>query len=241
MLLCDIIPQRKAVGQTALRLRKFRFPVSVWPKGREFSRPATRGFGRPALSPFASASHTKESGLRSHPIQAEGQVEMLPLIQCLGAKNKGGPADPEPLCRPGNAQSCVSFNHGTRRLQAFFGTYILDYRPGMTYVCCESADDQATGSPTMSRNAPGKHYREGISLLQMFKMFPDEMSAERWFEELRWGRDGENPRCPRCGSSERTRSRASRKPMPWYCGSCSKYFSVRTGTCMEESRLPLQK
>jgi len=29
--------------------------------------------------------------------------------------------------------------------------------------------------------------------------------------------------------------------MPWYCGSCSKYFSVRTGTCMEESRLPLQK
>ena len=93
----------------------------------------------------------------------------------------------------------------------------------------------------LTKKAPGKSHREGISLIQLFKMFPDEHAAETWFEDQRWGKDKENLHCPRCGCTERIRPRESRKPMPWYCGDCSKYFSVRTGTCMEESRLPLQK
>jgi len=93
----------------------------------------------------------------------------------------------------------------------------------------------------MAHKAPGRYYRKGISLLQLIRKFPDEQAAETWFEARRWGEDRKGLHCPRCGVVDRVRPRASRKPMPWYCGSCARYFSVRTGTCMEESRLPLQK
>ena len=33
---------------------------------------------------------------------------------------------------------------------------------------------------------PGKSHRTGISLVQLFDMFPDENSARKWFEEARW-------------------------------------------------------
>ena len=38
----------------------------------------------------------------------------------------------------------------------------------------------------MARNAPGKHYRKGITNREFFTMFPDEASAEEWFVKLRW-------------------------------------------------------
>ena len=31
----------------------------------------------------------------------------------------------------------------------------------------------------MTHKAPGKSHREGISLIQLFKMFPDEQAAEK--------------------------------------------------------------
>ena len=86
-------------------------------------------------------------------------------------------------------------------------------------------------------NAPGKSHRKGISLHELFKMFPNEEVAGRWFEEWRWGNE---LTCPRCGSKEVT-ERKSRKPMPFWCKPCRKYFSVRIGTQMECSRIPLQK
>ena len=33
----------------------------------------------------------------------------------------------------------------------------------------------------MAQNAPGKHYRKGISLMKLFEMFPDDETAEQWF------------------------------------------------------------
>ena len=39
----------------------------------------------------------------------------------------------------------------------------------------------------MAQNAPGKHYREGISLIELFERFSNDDAAERWFEEQRWG------------------------------------------------------
>ena len=59
-----------------------------------------------------------------------------------------------------------------------------------------------------------------------------------WFEELRW--PGEQRECPRC-FSERTRPVKSSKPMPYWCAECRKYFSVKTGTAMEASNIPLRK
>ena len=88
-------------------------------------------------------------------------------------------------------------------------------------------------------NAPGKSHRQGISAIELFKMFPDEDAARQWFEETRW--PGGERYCPHCGSMDRVQSVPKDKPMPYRCGDCRKYFSVRTATVMERSHIPLQK
>lgn len=88
-----------------------------------------------------------------------------------------------------------------------------------------------------SKNSPGKGYRKGISLTELFQMFPNDLAAEKWFEKWRWFYE---PVCPRC-SSEKVSIRKNRKPMPYHCKSCRRYFSVRTGTPMEASNISLQK
>ena len=90
----------------------------------------------------------------------------------------------------------------------------------------------------MSQKAPGKAHREGISLIKLTEMFPDEASAVKWFEETRWP-DGER-HCPHCGSTE-TKEVPNAKPMPYWCKGCRSYFSVRTGSMLQSSRLPLRK
>lgn len=47
------------------------------------------------------------------------------------------------------------------------------------------------------RKAPGKFYRNGISLIKLFEMFPDEEAATRWFEAVLWP---EERCCGHCGS-----------------------------------------
>ena len=61
------------------------------------------------------------------------------------------------------------------------------------------------------RKAPGKAYREGISVLELMDMFASEEDATRWFEESRWG---DQRTCAKCGS-EKTRRVKSGKPMPF--------------------------
>ena len=90
---------------------------------------------------------------------------------------------------------------------------------------------------TKSKNCPGKSHREGISLIELYDMFPDEPTAEKWFEDWKWG--GEVV-CPHCGSHN-IKARKSRKPQPYWCRDCRKTFSVRVGTQMENSRIPLRK
>ena len=88
----------------------------------------------------------------------------------------------------------------------------------------------------MIQQAPGKAYREGISLLDLMKMFPTEEAATKWFESILW----EGERC--CGKCGSLRIRvASHKEMPYWCSDCRSYFSVRTGTPMARSNIPLQK
>ena len=80
--------------------------------------------------------------------------------------------------------------------------------------------------------------REGISLIELTEMFPDEAAARAWFEERRW--PGGDVRCPRCESGEVSAVKSGR-PMPWRCRPCRRYFSVRVGGVMEQSKLPLRK
>ena len=90
----------------------------------------------------------------------------------------------------------------------------------------------------MTKRGPGRSDREGITLTELFRMFPDDAAAERWFEEQRWP-NGERF-CPDCGSV-RYSVVASRNPMPYRCKDCRKHFSVRKGTVMQSSPLGLQK
>ncbi len=85
--------------------------------------------------------------------------------------------------------------------------------------------------------APGKFYRQGISLIQLFKMFPDEESAEKWFESVLWP---DERCCGHCGSVK-TNETPKRRPQPYWCSDCRRYFSVRTGTTLARSHVPLQK
>ena len=88
------------------------------------------------------------------------------------------------------------------------------------------------------KQAPGKAYRRGISLDELFDLFATEDAARQWFESHLWP-DG--PVCPRCGLSDRAGTTKNGKPMSHWCGACRRHFSVRMGTVMEESPLPLRK
>ena len=90
----------------------------------------------------------------------------------------------------------------------------------------------------MTQKAPGKAHREGVTLVQLMDMFPDEAAATAWFESVIW-RDGER-HCGKCGSV-RTREVLNAKPMPYWCSDCRSYFSVRTGTPIARSNVPLRK
>ncbi len=89
----------------------------------------------------------------------------------------------------------------------------------------------------MAYKAPGKHYRKGITLLELAQMFPNEAAAREWFENILWP-NGKRY-CPRCGSDNT--HEASHIKMPYRCRDCRKYFSVKTGTVMADSPLPLLK
>ena len=87
----------------------------------------------------------------------------------------------------------------------------------------------------MAQSGPGKAHREGISIIELADMFPDEESAVAWFESYVWptGRH-----CPRCGSCETIKAHGD---MPYWCPPCRRYFSVRVGTAMERTKVPLRK
>ena len=86
------------------------------------------------------------------------------------------------------------------------------------------------------QKAPGHYYRKGMSLLELFEMFPNDEAAEDWFIETRWGGD---PACTACGSLD-VKTDAKHKSMPFRCRDCKKRFSVRTGTAMQSSKLGYQ-
>ena len=94
----------------------------------------------------------------------------------------------------------------------------------------------ARTTPPIKRPVPKK--AKPLSLLDLTKMIPDEEAAVRYLEELRWPEG--NIRCPHCGSKRAGRSETAKR-QSHRCRACSRFFSVRTGTPMANSPLPLQK
>lgn len=89
----------------------------------------------------------------------------------------------------------------------------------------------------MAQKAPGKHYRKGITLMEAVQRFSDEAEVEAMFVAARWPA---GVACPKCGSLN-VQPRPTRKPQPYRCRDCRKDFSVKSGTVMEGSNLPLSK
>ncbi len=89
----------------------------------------------------------------------------------------------------------------------------------------------------MAHSAPGKAHRDGISIIELMEMFPDETTATDWFESLVWPHVRG---CGHCGSVG-TRDVPNATPMPYWCTDCRSYFSVRTGTALSHSKVPLRK
>ena len=89
----------------------------------------------------------------------------------------------------------------------------------------------------MAQKGPGRNERKGITSREIFKMFPDMEAAEKWFEAILW--DG-HVVCPHCGAVDTAKARKNRKPMPYHCPDCRKYFSVKTGTVMAQSKIKLE-
>ena len=87
----------------------------------------------------------------------------------------------------------------------------------------------------MSQQAPGKSFRKGITMMELFQMFPDNKTAEKWFESKIWmnGR-----KCPNCQNPDTTPAR--HPTMPYYCYACKSHFSVKKGTVMKRSHISYQ-
>ena len=85
-------------------------------------------------------------------------------------------------------------------------------------------------------NDPKKH-RATISLIEIFDMFPDDEAAEEWFIRTRWP-DG--IRCAYCDSGN-VLVKTKHPTMPYHCRACRKFFSVKTGSVMQSSKIGFRK
>jgi transposase-like protein len=87
---------------------------------------------------------------------------------------------------------------------------------------------------------PGEARSEILEALP--KACTDEAPAVEFLEKQRWG---DTPTCPHCGTTEvvqvMNEERTARsKRFLWRCHGCKKQFTVRVGTIMEDSRIPLR-
>lgn len=73
-----------------------------------------------------------------------------------------------------------------------------------------------------------------MNIIEITNKFPDELSAIKHFEHIRWGK---MPKCAYCGSNDiGTRNNDGRL----HCKQCNKTFSVTTNTNLHNTRLPLK-
>lgn len=74
-----------------------------------------------------------------------------------------------------------------------------------------------------------------ISTFQLFEMFPDEATARTYLESRLWPK---GPTCPTGAGQDRI---TTRKNGFYRCNKCQLDFTIRTGTILERSHIPLHK
>ena len=96
--------------------------------------------------------------------------------------------------------------------------------------------DAPLAKPSNSGKLSKKEQEDVISLKQFDARIPNEEAAIAFMEDCQWGDD---PYCGHCASENVYRVKSA-KPMSHRCRSCKKYFSVRTGTAVAETNLPVR-
>ena len=91
----------------------------------------------------------------------------------------------------------------------------------------------------MTRKAPGKSHRKGMTLLEVADLFPTNEAALEWLDSIRWPN---GPYCPKCGSFD-VQCNIKHKTMTHRCRDCPDrhMFTIRMGSVMEGSKLALRK
>lgn len=84
-----------------------------------------------------------------------------------------------------------------------------------------------------------KKKQNTMSAFEFMGKFPDEETARKHIENIRWG---DNIHCPHCGvSGERISKVKNEKPQPYRCKDCRKFFSVLTGTVFHSMKLSFRQ
>ena len=92
-----------------------------------------------------------------------------------------------------------------------------------------------------ARKSPKSDTRKGISLVEVARRFGNDESAQEWLVSKRW-KDGVT--CPYCGSDRIGERKMRRSLRQWRCNdrkACGRAFTVKTGTIMHASNIPLSK
>ena len=90
-------------------------------------------------------------------------------------------------------------------------------------------------APPRPKKTTKRDEQDIIGIGKFYKMIPDEEAAVAFAEKRIWG---DTPWCPRCGDDNVYRVKNGR-PMSHRCRDCKRHFSVRTGTIMAETNLPI--
>src|SRR5258706_15146201 len=89
--------------------------------------------------------------------------------------------------------------------------------------------------------AKGKRGPKSAILSALREACRDEAAAVEFFEKWRW--NGE-PACPHCGDVDvyamKSAAGGRNRDNRWRCHGCKKMFTVRTGTVLEHSKLPIR-
>ncbi len=77
-----------------------------------------------------------------------------------------------------------------------------------------------------------------MTLISIFRRFPDQAACIAHLEQVRWG---DSPVCPHCISDDVARKQEKRRVGRWNCHACKSSFNVLSGTVMQKTKVPLQK
>ena len=94
----------------------------------------------------------------------------------------------------------------------------------------------------MMKTQTKKRAADTLSIVELFKRFPDEDACVAWLEQARWHdptSGSVRPVCPHCGGYENVSQPNSKKYTYWH-KDCRKHFTVKTGTVMHASKTSTQ-